>query len=204
MGYCSASDVKTHAQIDYAKLGFSSDGEYDTFLGTLIQKADAMIDNYCGVSSGFFAAGKVTITDERLDWRPSRKLALANRMISGITSIYCNKAGYGSTEDWEVIDTADYILYPDEGVIFITGDVPAIPERSIKVSYTAGYTAVPYDITLASIEICSNYLHTMLQRRVNPVVNINEFAVKIVTSEAFTKDIKTLLAHYRRFTATTG
>ena len=201
--YVSENDVKNYSRITYTDLGYSSDDDFVTFLSDLITQIEAVIDAYCGVPLGFFKAGGLTFTDERYDYDPEL-IQLKHYPILNVTKVEYNKAGYGQSEDWEEISNTYYILYSEEGLLKIVNKVPAIKERSIRVSYTAGYSSVPDAIKYVCIQLCSNYLHTVLQRKISPIIRISEFTVQSVLPTIFTPELKKLLAHYVRRQVTSG
>jgi len=196
--YINSYDVKTLAQVTYKDLNFNTDGDFEAWLDNeLIPQIEAVVDAYCGVPSGFFVAGGTTFTDERYDYDRSG-IQLKNYPVTSVTSVYYNKAGYGQSEDWEEIDSTDYILYSEEGIIILTEDVPAVKERSIKITYKAGYSAVPDAIKHVCAQLCANYLHLILQRKVSPVVRVDDWAVRMVLPEIFTSELKMVLSLYVR------
>ncbi|MEM2424311.1 MAG: hypothetical protein QXO15_00975 [Nitrososphaerota archaeon] len=56
---------------------------------------------------------------------------------------------------------------------------------------------IPTAISFVATQICANILHTILQRKINPTIQTSEFAIKLVTPEAFTDELKIMLDHYR-------
>lgn len=196
--YISASDVKSYSQISYADLGFSSDTEFDNFLNSLITQVEAVIDKYCNVPSGFFKAGGLSFSQEVYDWPEDGVIYLKHRPVLSLSSVELDMAGLNQTADWAAIDSKYYYLYPNRGILKIIGKTPGHVERSVRVTYTAGYSAVPDEIKLAALNYASNILHVILQRKIAPVVRVDEFAVRIAYGEAFTGEVKALLASYRR------
>lgn len=196
--YVSVDEVKSHSKIAYEDLGYMDEEEFNGFLDGLIAQAEAIVDGYCGVPSGFFKAGGLTFTDERYDYDEDF-IALKHYPALEVTSVAVNTAGYGEPEDWVTLNSTDYIVYLDEGLIkLVSGEKPAVRERSVKITYKAGYTAAPEAIKFACIQLCSNYLHAVLQRRISPVVRIDDFAVKLVIPEVFTSELKGTLLPYMR------
>ena len=195
--YVSVDEVKSHSKITYEDLGYTDEGSFNGFLDGLIAQAEAIVDDYCGVPSSFFKAGGLTFT-ELCDY-DEEFIALNHYPILEVVSVAVNTASYGEAEVWVTLDSTDYILYPDEGLIkLVSGKKPTIKEKSVKVTYKAGYVAVPEAIKFACIQLCSNYLHAVLQRKVSPLVRIDEFAVKLVIPEVFTPELKKMLLPYTR------
>jgi len=195
--YVSVDEVKSHSKITYEDLGYTDEGSFNGFLDGLIAQAEAIVDDYCGVPSGFFKAGGLTFT-ELCDY-DEEFTALRHYPILEVLSVAVNTASYGEAEVWVTLDSADYMVYPDEGLVkLVGGEKPAVRERSVKVNYRAGYPSVPEAVKFVCVQLCSNYLHAVLQRKVSPVVRIEDFAVKLVVPEVFTKELKGMLLPYVR------
>lgn len=57
---------------------------------------------------------------------------------------------------------------------------------------------VPPAVRLAAIQLCSNLLHIILQRKLSPVVQTRDYTIRLVLPEAFTQELKNLLTPYRK------
>lgn len=57
---------------------------------------------------------------------------------------------------------------------------------------------MPPTIRFVTIQLCSNILHILLQRKIAPLSQTNEYMIRIVSPEAFTDDLKALLNKYRK------
>ena len=91
------------------------------------------------------------------------------------------------------------------GIIhFVSGEVPAVIEQSVKVSYTAGYNTVPSIIAYVTAQICANILHIILQRKVAPVIRVDDWAVRLLLPEAFTQELKEILSPFVRRNVSVG
>jgi len=195
MTYITTEEVKSYAKVDYKDLGYETESEYNTFLSGLINQVESIIENHCNVPSGFFQDGGVSITDETYDW-DDRFIILRYRPIISVSSVKLNMAGYAQTPDWQTIDSKYYIVYKNEGMIKIIGKTPAIPEQSVKISYTAGYASTPQAIKNVCLMLAGNILHAILQRKISPVVRIDEFTVKFVVPDVFTDEMRRILAPF--------
>ena len=199
--YISSYDVKMLAQVSYEDLGFNTDGDYESWLDNdLIPHVESVVDSYCNVPSGFFKAGGLTFTDQLYDYKQA--LQLRYYPVLEVSAVKRNKAGYGQTPDWEALDSTDYIVDKYTGILyFVSGKVPAVREQSIKVSYKAGYSSTPNVISYVAAQTCANVLNIMLQRKVAPVIRVDDWTVRLVLPAAFTEELKNMLAPYvRRFT----
>ncbi|MEM2177035.1 MAG: hypothetical protein QXN34_06885 [Archaeoglobaceae archaeon] len=56
----------------------------------------------------------------------------------------------------------------------------------------------PAIVKFVTIQLCSNILHIILQRKIAPSTQANEYVIRIVSPEAFTDDLKELLNKYRK------
>ena len=195
--YISTSEVKQFSNVTYQDLGFATDTDYDTFLGTLINQVERTIDNYCRVPSGFFKAGGLSFTETH-DWREDGEIHTRYHPIITLTKVELDQAGYNQAADWTEITSTYYYAKKEFGIVKIVGKTPGHVENSVRITYTAGYSAVPDDIKLAALIYASNVLHTILQRKVAPVVQVSDFAIRLVMDESFSDEVKGLLRPYRR------
>lgn len=56
---------------------------------------------------------------------------------------------------------------------------------------------VPASVKYATVQLCSNILHIILQRKISPIVQTGDFTLRLVIPEAFTGELKGLLDPYR-------
>ena len=196
--YISASEVKQYSNITYQDLGFASDTDYDTWLGTLINQVERAIDNYCRVPSGFFKAGGLSFTEIQ-DWKEDGEIHTRYYPIITLTKVELDYAGYNQTADWTEISSTYYYAKNEYGIIKIVGKTPGHVVNSVRITYTAGYNAVPDDVKLAALIYASNILQNMLFRLSGETVDIGDIRIRNVEiKEAFSDEIKKLLMPYRR------
>jgi hypothetical protein len=197
MTYTSVDNVKALAKINYDELGYGSDAEYEAFINDLITYAESIVDSHCNVPSGFFNAGGLSFTDQLYDFRYS--LQLRYYPVLSVSAVKVNTAGYGQTPSWSTLDSTDYIVDKHAGIIhFVSGDIPAVAEQSVKVSYTAGYNTTPYTIAYVTAQLCSNIIHIILQKKISPVIRVDDWAVRLVLPEAFTRELQFMLTPFIR------
>ena len=198
-GYaCTSTDVKAYSKIAYTDLGYASDSDFNTFLDSLIVLAQSMIENFCRVPTGFFAASGLAFTNEYHDFQYPWMSLLYYPVLS-VSKVEYNDQGYGATANWVTVTEPDYIMNLSAGQLMLVNKVPAILEQSIRVSYIAGFSSTPDDIKQVCIQLCCNILHGILQRKVSPQVQVNEMVVKLVSVEAFNEELKGMLRpHVRR------
>ena len=193
--YVTLQEVKDFSRLTYQDLGYETESQFDSFLNELIVNVEGLIEKLCKVPSGFFQANGISISDETHDWN-DRFIILNYRPIISVSSVKLNIAGYAQSPDWQTIDSKYYIVYNNEGMIKIVGKTPAIPEQSVKISYTAGYSETPEPIKYAVKQVCNRILHEILQRKISPIIRVDDWTVRMVESMAFTEEIKSLLAPY--------
>lgn len=198
-GYaCTSTDVKAYSKIAYTDLGYASDSDFNTFLDSLIVLAQSMIENFCRVPTGFFAASGLAFTNEFHDFQYPWMSLLYYPVLS-VSKVEYNDQGYGITANWVTVTEPDYIMNLSAGQLMLANKVPAIVEQSVRVSYTAGFSSTPDDIKQVCIQLCCNMLHGILQRKVSPQVQADDMVIKVVAVEAFNEELKSMLRpHVRR------
>ena len=203
MVYCTKDDVKAYSKIAYTDLGYASDSAFNTFLDSLIALAQGIIDGYCGVPSGFFEAGGLSLASELHDYRYPW-IDLRYYPVLSVSKVEHNTQGYGITPSWVEIPTQDYIANTQTGQTMLVNKIPAITEQSVRISYTAGYAATPDPVKHVCLQLCSNLLHEILQRKMSPTVRVDDLTLKVLMPNAFTRDLQVVLAPYIRKTVACG
>ena len=56
---------------------------------------------------------------------------------------------------------------------------------------------VPATVKFVTIQLCANILHAVLQRKINPLIQVNDFTIRLITPEVFTSELKEILNHHR-------
>ena len=196
--YISASEVKQYSNITYQDLGFTSDTDYETFLDNIISRVERAIDNYCRVPSSFFKAGGLSFTEIQ-DWKEDGEIHTRYYPILTLTKVELDYAGYNQAADWREISSAYYYVKNEYGIIKIVGKTPGHAENSVRITYTAGYSAVPDDVKLAALIYASNILQNLLFRLSGETVDVGDVRIRNVEiKEAFSGEVKGLLSSYRR------
>ncbi len=105
---------------------------WDTVLETIIDGVSEGFNRFCDR-----VLAKATHTSIYLDGPERRDLILPNFPVISITSIY--------EDDVELTEGADYDyrLYADEGILRRVGGNWAQGDKVIKITYVAGYIAIP-------------------------------------------------------------
>lgn len=189
----------------YGDLDFETQAEFDALVNTLIDCAESVIENYCDVPDGFFKAGGVTVTDEYHDLREGDDfIQLEYKPVISISSASVNGAAYGSAPSWGTIDTNSIYLYKITGQVYLYNLTFSVTEQNIKVTYVGGYAATPGDIDYICAQLCANVLHVVLQRKVSPLVRVDDWAVRLVQPNVFSKELQNMLRRYKKARMTIG
>jgi len=202
--YISAHDVKMFARVSYADLEFKSDSDFEAWIAdAIIPLAQGIIEKYCNVPVGFFEAGGISFTNQLLDYRYPW-INLQYYPIVTLSKVEYNSQGYGITPTWVEVTEPDYIVKKDSGQLMLVSHVPAIPEQSVRVTYKAGYWATPEAIKHVCIQLCSNFLHEILQRKISPVMRVDDWNLKLIVPNAFTRELQVILAPFMRKSVAVG
>jgi len=92
-----------------------------------------------------------SIGPEYYDVAGGRELRLRNAPVTAVASLYQDTSRAFATAS--LIDPDDYTWYEDEGIILLTNAVFLSGRRIVKITSTAGYTTIPYDLENACIEL---------------------------------------------------
>ena len=198
--YISASEVKQYSNVTYRDLGFSSETEYETFLDNLINQVEAVIDDYCRVPSGYFKAGGLSFTEIH-DWNEDGIIQSRYYPIIELVRVELDLAGINQPANWTEISSTYYYAKNEFGIIKIVGKSPGHIENSVRITYTAGYSAVPEDIKTAALTLAKNMLKNVM---FSDEIRIGDLTIEPqIPQEVFTAEIKTILAQYKRRLAST-
>jgi hypothetical protein len=195
--------VKGFSKIGYADLGYADDAAFNTFLDSLIVLAQGIVENYCNVPISFFDADGKALTNQLFDYRYPW-VDLTYYPVLSVEKVEYNTQGYGISPSWTEMTEPDYIIVKERGQLMLVNKTPAIVEQSVRVCYTAGYSAVPDPVKHVCIQVCSNILHIVLQRKISPTVRVDDWTLKMVIPDAFSRELQTMLAPYIRKTVSVG
>jgi len=202
MTYTNSTIVNNFTgSVSYTDLGFVNATAYNAWLdNTTIPYCDAVIDEYCDVPSGFFAANGTNQTNETYDYINGNggKVYLKYAPMLNCTAVRIDNAGYGSAASWQLLTSTQYIADLDSGIITLVGVNPSKYERSIMVTYQAGYSTMPPLIGYVSTKLCSNLVHEALQKKISPVMQAGDFTIRLVHEDPLTPDLKAILDMYKR------
>jgi len=194
--YVESDEVRLFSRLGYEDLGYEADSEFDAYIATLIPLAQGLVDQFCNVPKGFFEDDGYTETDGVYDYRETW-IHLKYHPVLSVSKVEVNTAAYASAASWTELATTEYIVAKDRGLLKIVGDTkPGEMLQSIRVTYTAGYSATPETIKYTVLNICSNIIHAMLQRKISPVMRVDDFTIRMIIPHAFSRDLQVMLAPF--------
>ena len=137
----SDTTLATLAQLK-TYLGVSG-ADDDALLQALLNRVAPAAERACGRT---FAQETVT---EYHDGKDDSVLVLVKRPVESVASVH-DDLDRAYTDD-ALVSADDYVLYPDEGLIELDAGEFRDGLRNVKVVYTAGYAAIPADVTHACV-----------------------------------------------------
>jgi len=192
----SADEVRLFSKLGYADLAYENESEFEAYINELIPLAGGLVDQFCGVPRGFFEDAGIAETAVLFDYRATW-IHLRYHPVLSVSKVEVNTAAYGSVAVWTELASTEYITALQRGLVKLVGDtVPAEILQSVRVTYTAGYAATPEVVKYAVLNICTNILHAMLQRKISPVMRVDDFTIRQVIPDAFTRDLQQVLSPY--------
>lgn len=165
--------------------------DWAAFVAQQQTTADNLIDSYCGVPSGFFVAGGYGVTNEYHDGGEIQRSGDSTDPTSVICKMFLHPVISVTTFSEETTtgvwtaraENTDFIVVP-EGVRFIlSASVPnASKYRNVKVTYTAGYSAIPTAVATVSARLAAALIEAIAQGKPG--------------TEVFTAELKAELEQY--------
>lgn len=194
--YATSDEVRVFSRLGYEDLEYDTETELEIYIDTLIPLAGGLVDQFCNVPKDFFEDAGYEELSGLYDYRETW-IHLKYHPVLDVSKVEVNTASYGSAASWTELAASDYIVAKDRGLLKIVGaSKPAEILQSIRVTYTAGYATTPYIIKYAVLNICSNIMHAMLQRKISPVMQVNDFTIRMIIPKAFSRDLQQALAPY--------
>ncbi|MFH0911720.1 MAG: head-tail connector protein [Planctomycetota bacterium] len=143
----ASTDLTTLAKVK-AYLGVSGSGD-DTLLEALIDSVSEAIEHYCGRE---FAAKERT---EFHDGGGAASLVLRCRPVQSIASLRDDPARL--FPEGSEIAPAGYVFYPEAGIVVLDGASFSDGRRNVRVTYTAGFSAVPPAVEQAANILAAHF-----------------------------------------------
>lgn len=139
----------TSVTLVQSQLGISTG---DTAITTIVNGVNQAIENHIG-----FTVSSTVYTDEEYDIeRATRILKLQHRPVITFTRLqYKDSPSNFDDTSWTTIDTDEYVVDLDSGLVTWNSQF-ARGKKRYRATYTAGYAAIPNDLTLAATKIAAS------------------------------------------------
>lgn len=195
MVYTTPTVVKILSQITADQLdNIADDTALNNFLsGTLIPKAQELIDYYCNHSF------ELRLVDYYLDGSGKSTLFLPPE--------YCPPVMFGTITVDGVAVTITDIHLSEQFIQWATGSFNASNPKGVHLIGSAGYETIPSDIQFVTDQLCSNTLLDMVRRKMAPDLFAEIIRAGPETGGGgrnllaapwvFTKDLKQMLEPHR-------
>jgi len=168
--YCGTLDIYyIGGHILYQQLGFSTITTFNNWLnGTLIPKAEDMIDNYVGHNFRN-NTGTIDLDGNGLESLPITRLGQVDGAPPRLMPVFLISVGTVTID--EAVDTGTnvyssckiydtFIVYEDQ--TFCKG------RQNIHIKGSWGYTSVPHDIQYVTAQVCVNAMREAIRTRMVP------------------------------------
>ena len=192
------TDLVTLAEYKEAE-GISSPKE-DLRLATIVPAVSQLVKTYCGNSLiDYYSTNKIETFS--VDW-DTHVVQLTESPTNTIVSVEKRDS---VSESYSTVPTTDYYLdTATDSVLYVTGSTYKNWPRgagSVKITYTAGYSACPSDLKLAVFDLITYYLKDEhKERRTLGGASIqNQGSTSLNNSVAFPDHIKRVLDLYKNF-----
>ena len=192
------TDLVTLAEYKESE-GIASPKE-DLRLATIVPAVSQLVKTYCSNSLiDYYSSNKVETFS--MDWDTH----IAQLTESPVNTIVSVEKRDSVSESYSTVPTTDYYLdKATDSVLYVTGSTYKNWPKgagSIKITYTAGYSACPSDLKLAIFDLITYYLKDEhKERRTLGGASIqNQGSTSLRDSVAFPDHIKRVLDLYKNF-----
>jgi hypothetical protein len=190
--------VSTTSMTTYLGVSLGSTEESECDL--LINSASILAAMMCarGLDVNGVSRFLSTSRTEYFDGDGSDTLYVKAYPISSVTSLYVDPdRDYGTNT---LIDTGDYVYYENEGKIVTDGALLAGGRKSIKLTYTGGYTSAPADLQQAIKELVMFWYKRNTDKRVGVAsVSVGDKSISYETD--IPESVKATFKRYRHWAA---
>ncbi len=145
----TVSDVKESLGIA------SSDTTKDNLITRKINQATLFIESYCGLPEDHHFK-TTTYTNEEYDGTGNSTIVLRMRPVTALSS-FQSRDTTENENDWSDVEANIYFSDLSAGVIELNFGAGRGWNR-YRVTYTAGYTTVPFDLSEAAVTLASFYV----------------------------------------------
>jgi len=172
-----------------ALLGITANTD-DTLLDTLCDAITAYIEGEAGGQRFKLTEHENEIHDgDNGQW-----LRLRHRYIYSTPEIKVEyQNGSNSSPDWKEMSADDYDTYPENGTIYLHQKIAG--KRNLRITYTAGFSATPYDLELTASMIVARVYN---QRKSQGIANESYEGVSISWKDAITEMEQAVINRYTR------
>ena len=172
----------------------------DLRLQAIIPSISELVKTYCGNSLiDFYSTNKVE--EFNIDWN-THLVQLTESPVNAIVSVETRDS---VTASYTTLSSADYYLDSDtDSVLYVFGSgYKNWPKGAgaVKITYTAGYSALPADLKLAVVDLITYYFkREHRERKTLGGASIqNSATTSVAGSVAFPDHIKRVLDLYKNF-----
>jgi hypothetical protein len=166
MAYCGTVDVYyIGGHIKYQQLGFTSEPLFNVWMeGTLIPKAQDMMDNYTG-RNWKLNSGTIDLDGNNKEALPLSRAGHINSLpgsllpvpLLSVTSVTIDSGANISTD----------IRWYDSYIAYVCGHF-CKGRQNVRIIGTWGNSVVPHDIQAVTAQICVNFMTEAIRMRMLP------------------------------------
>jgi len=176
-----------------------------TFLGITGSSKDAILEMLINMITDHIEKRTglrftdTTYSEEEYDGTGVKTLSINNFPITATQAFKLEQNNaWDNSDDWEEVDTDEYWVDNDTGIITKTS-VFAKSTKNFRITYSAGYTTIPYDLQLLVMNLISEILNKrssagVLEERLGDRT-VKFDVVSIIDSNS---EYKNILANYRK------
>jgi hypothetical protein len=142
--------------------GSAEEEEVDLIVNAASARAAEMTGR--GVDENGYSRLISTSRTEYYDGDGTDTLLLKAYPITTVATVYVDPdRDYESTD---LLDSGDYVYYGMDGTVKTDGALFSSGNKSVKITYTGGYTSIPYDLQLAIKELVMFWYKRNTDKRV--------------------------------------
>lgn len=178
-----------------AYIGITSTNQ-DSVINTLIPQVSALVKNICGRTFlDYVDEFKIEVSKGS----PTNRMVLQETPILQVSSVEFSM-DYGLTYS-TLVEYIDYVVDQDSDVVELIAYpyVDYIKTNAYRVSYTAGYEAIPSDLKLAVADLIQYYVRNDSAIHSQKAVGANTVQIEYVTTTNLPAHIKRVLDQYTAF-----
>lgn len=184
-------------------LGIAAGSTEEEEVDLLINAASTMAADYCarGLDDNGVSRFLSTARTEYYDGDGTDTLHVLAYPISTVSTIYVDPdRDYASSD---LLDSDDYVYYAMKGTVVTDGDIFSTGPKSVKITYTGGYTAVPYDLQHAVKELVTFWYKRNTDKRVG-VTSVSVGDKSISYEQDIPQTVLTVFKKYKRWESVIG